>query len=321
MVEFGLTKSPFAFERNYHAKSISKSFRLPEDVYNEIMKYYDSKYGEENNLTKAFRSITLEKLDSICRERKTYQDLNLLMLIPKTDDIDMLNENSEVIAFFTSEDINNINQDLLKHDYSEDDILIKVDLSNYTHLEKVYHISKNLNPNCFKFDISNISSFDDFKIRLNKAYPKIDVSNSYIVPLMINNYLDIYRDGEFQSDTYNNTHEGIYIFVDYGLDNEGKENNRKLHCIIEWSYNYNKLNIEFNFVSDLTLIDSYPHEDNIMNNESIKNTIWFIGNDEDRKMTLLNMKENYEEINELVNDHLNRVNKMLKKEFPEVFYD
>ena len=148
MVEFGLTKSPFAFERNYHAKSISKSFRLPEDVYNEIMKYYDSIYGEENNLTKAFRSITLEKLDSICRERTYYQDLNIFMLIPKTDDINMLNENSEVIAFFTLDDITDINHELFK-DYSVDDITIKNNLTELE-LEEVYYIFKKLNPNCFK---------------------------------------------------------------------------------------------------------------------------------------------------------------------------
>ena len=50
MVKFRIDKSPFKFERNYHAKSVSKSFRLPEDVYEEIMKYYDGLYGEKNNL-------------------------------------------------------------------------------------------------------------------------------------------------------------------------------------------------------------------------------------------------------------------------------
>lgn len=320
MVEFGLTKSPFAFERNYHAKSVSKSFRLPEDVYNEIMKYYDSIYGEENNLTKAFRSITLEKIDSICRERKCYHDLNIFMLIPKTDDIKELNDKSEIISFFTSEDINNINQDLLKHDYSkEEDILIKNNLTAFK-LEGIYHISKILNPNCFKFDMSNVSSFDDFKIRLNKKYPKIDISNSYIVHLMINNYFDIYRDGEFQSVIFDNNHVGAYIFVDYGLNNEGKAINRKLHCIIEWSYNYNKLTINFKFTNDTTFHHLFK-EDEVMNNNDIKETILFASSDEDRKMTLLNMKENYEEMNEVLNNNLDRVNKMLKKEFPEVFYD
>lgn len=214
MTKFQIDKSPFKFERDYHAKSVSKSFRLPQDVYDELMDYYYSIHGEENNLTKAFNDIALEKLDIICRERKSYQDLNIMMLIPKTDDIDELNKKGEIIGFFNIDDISDLNQDLLVRDESDDTIRIIDNLPSHS-LESYYNIIKYINPSCFRFDMNDVSSFDDFKIRLNKAYPNIELDNSYFIQIELNNYFDIFRDGEFQSYLLNNTHIGAYAFIDY----------------------------------------------------------------------------------------------------------
>ena len=318
MVKFTIDKSPFKFERNYNAKNISKSFRLPEDVYNEIMKYYDSIHGESNNLTKAFNSIAIEKLDNICRERKSFQDLNILMLIPESDDVEVLNKESKIIGFFTIDDVSKLNQELLVRDESDDEIMIKHNLARST-IKESYDIIQFINPKCFDFNMNDVSSFDDFKIRLNKAYPRIDLSKAYIVQVELNNYFDIYRDGEFQSYMLNNLHMGAYVFFDYELEGDIARN-RKLYCFIRWNYNSNVLNIDFNFVSNAHFFNSFKEDDKV-DNKAINDEINFILNDEDRKKTLLEMKDNLKQISDDIYEQLDYVYTILEKEYPEVFDD
>ena len=317
--KFITDKSPFKFERNYHAKSISKSFRLPEDVFKELMVYYDGIYGEENNLTKAFNDLAIDKLDNICRERKAYQDLNIMMLIPKTDDLQELNKKSEIIGFFTVDDVSDLNQDLLIRDDSEDKILIRNELGHNT-IEQSYNFIKYINPNCFKFDMNDVSSIDDFKIRLNKAYPKIDLSNAYMVQFELNNYFDIFRDGEFQSSLLNNTHIGAYAFFDMDIKIDGASENRKLYCIIRWNYNSNILNLDFTFMPDIQFLRNFTKDD-IVDNKAIDDEIRFIFNDGDRKKALLDTKKEIEGYIKEFNLQLEIVEGMIKNEYPELSDD
>ena len=319
MAKFIIDDSPFKFKRNYNAKNISKSFRLPEDVYNEIMRHYDSIYGGENNIAKAFRDITLEKLDNICRERKSFQELNILMVIPKTDDINELNEKSEIIGFFSPDDFKDINHKILMRDEGDENpMMIKHNLTSHRSNEEYYEFIKYINPKCFNFNMKEVSSFKEFETKLNETYPQIDLSDSYIVGLEVNNYFDIYRDGEFQSDILNNTHVGAYVFVDYSLNYEGKTINRKLYCIVQWNYRFNVLNIDFEFCSYDKLM-LYFKKDEINDNESIKKVIRNIYFDEDRKEALINSKKEITLLIERLNKNLDRVNDMLKKDFPDVF--
>ena len=283
------------------------------------MDYYYSIHGEENNLTKAFNDIALEKLDIICRERKSYQDLNIMMLIPKTDDIDELNKKGEIIGFFNIDDISDLNQDLLVRDESDDTIRIIDNLHSHS-LESYYNIIKYINPSCFRFDMNDVSSFDDFKIRLNKAYPNIELDNSYFIQIELNNYFDIFRDGEFQSYLLNNTHIGAYAFIDYRINNDGESNNRKLYCIIKWSYTSNILNIDFDFVDEISF-NSNLKIDNVRDNEDIRIEVGYIVNGEDRKRALLQTRDEILSMKDRMENTLSSINKMLEKEYPEVFDD
>lgn len=311
MVKFRIDKSPFKFERNYHAKSVSKSFRLPEDVYEEIMKYYDGLYGEKNNLTKAFNNIVIEKLDNICRERKSYQDLNVMMLIPKTTNLEELNEKSEVIGLFHIDDVENFNKQFLFREENDDEIVIKYELNNHK-LESYYDFITHLNPNCFRFDMMGVSSFDDFKIRLNKHYHKIDLENAQILHFELNNYFDIFRDGEFQSDLLNNTHIGAYAFVDDMKD-------EKIYFNVDWSYSPdNMLNIEVIF-KDVKQFQKAYHKDDTVDNKHIFDCFVDIIHGNDRKKALLDLKKDMIESRTFLNKNIKHIDEILKRDYPEVF--
>ena len=283
------------------------------------MLYYDGIYGKENTPTKSFNDLAIEKLDNICRERKAYQNLNIMMLIPKTDDLEELNKKSEIIGFFTINDVSELNQDLLIRDDADDKIMIRNKLSYYN-FEQLYNFVKYINPKCFNFDMNDVSSHDDFKIRLNKAYPKTDLSNAYFVQFELNNYFDIFRDGEFQSHLLNNTHIGAYAFFDYGNVQDKNKINRKLYCIIQWNYNSNILNLDFTFMSNNQFMRNFVKDD-IVDNNAIDDEITFIYNDVDRKKTLLNTKKKLEEYIEEINEHLKLVELMIKEEYPELSDD
>lgn len=316
MVEFKINKSPFEFKRNYHAKSISKSFRLPEDVYNNIIVYFNEIYGENSAFTKGFNNLAIDKLNNLCRERKSYQDLNIVMLIPKTDDLEEINEKSEIIAFITIDDISNLNRDLLIMNEDEDENPnIKEPLEFYN-LETYYNNIKHINPKCFKFNIDDVSSFDDFKNRLNDDYKNIDLDNSYLVQVDLNNYFDVYREGEFQSFHVNNYHLGVCAFVEH----EGIDETRLLYCLIRWTYSSNILDINFKFLPFKNVMLNFKYDDKF-DNEYINEALSRIENGGDRKKTLLKMREEFIDMRDNLNENIDEINNVLMQLYPEVFDD
>lgn len=136
----------------------------------------------------------------------------------------------------------------------------------------------------------------------------------------VNNYFDIYRDGEFQSDILNNTHVGAYVFVDYSFYVEGKTLNRKLYCIVQWNYKFNVLNIDFEFCSYERFM-WYFKDDEIHDNGVIDEVIVNIFSDEDRKETLLNMRGKISSTIDELQRSLVVLNNILEYDYHEVFED
>jgi hypothetical protein len=233
-----MRKSPFHQEiKNSKTKSVS--FRLPIDAHDRLMKYFEANY-DFNAKTKGLNDLCFKQLDMLCDERKTFNNLECFMLLPKyTNDPDKLSISSQIIAIVNTEcDFRKgfNHQSPFNHDYKIDYTLSDFNFENFP-----MEIIANTKDSCvYRTNIKDLNSFYTFKDRQSQLYydyrfnqnedlPNLNVEDCYFVRFPLNNYLDVYRNGQYQKDNFNDFHEGIYAFYDL-------EAHSYLYCIIEWSY-------------------------------------------------------------------------------------
>lgn len=314
---FSMTQSPFHKNRNLNGKTQSISFRIPIEVYDDLKEYFSGLH-DENPITNGLKDFSINILNHVCMERKIFSKLNVILLIPKTDDIDELNEKTEIIGFF-NDDIDYV-KSLNTENYVGDipDYDIRYDLPSFEKDgEYINHFILKVIQNTrigsfYKIHNPSITSQDIFKEKLDELYPQIDLDKCYLVLTHLNNYFDEFRNGQFQSKEYNNYHDGAYVFTDY---NE----RRKLYCSISWIYSSDFENITF----DIKFMSELSFSTMVYNTEDKKfiDNFYKITSGEDFLVRLLENRKQILEIKETfdLEGRLAKTDEILKKNFPDEY--
>lgn len=303
---FTMSKSPFHKERNLKGKTKNIAFRLPIEAYEDLKNYFEGVYGEDGALSKGFKDLSYETLDSVCLERKNYNNLNVFMLIPKTDDLDDLHCFSEIFAFIDID--NDIEDDFNVVSRFEDDYNILYNLVDFNEENVPMGIFAHSKEFCLYRLRKDVvcDSLLSLKVGLYSLYPHLkdkNLDDFYMVRFPLNNYLDTFRNGQYQSLTYNNSHEGAFIFYDL-------VENRKLYSVIRWDYSpeSNHIFLDFLFYKPEDFSDViYSAEDEKLNEvyKEIRDTDY-------RKDGLIVFRER------LIED-LKLVDEAIRKEFPDEY--
>jgi len=235
-----LNKSPFYKERHHDKyvkgkRGVKVDFKISETAYNDLMKYFK---GMGLNKTEGFKQIIWDKLEMINTSRRTcFNNVEVIMLIPRSRSVDELNEESRIIGLYNTEsdfidEFNhldgfdksfNYRYDL--HGFYED--FFPMDIVNSTKESPIYRVNKR-----------DLQNWDSLYARLDELYG-LGNGDWDFVRFPLNNYLDVNREGQFQSPSYRGKHEGIYIFDDL--------NNKRLYCLLNWSYSLENKNVLFDF--------------------------------------------------------------------------
>jgi hypothetical protein len=298
---FRTYQSPFHKERNLQDKTTSVSFRLPTEAYNDLMDYFNNIF-DSNAKTNGFKKISLNALDMICSERKTYNNLECFMLIPKTDDIGELYD-SEIIVFI-NDDIDFENDFNLVSKFNDDYNLV-YSLYDFTEENVPFGIFTNVRESCLyrlRKDFA-LESWYSFTSALGTLYKDLNLDDCYIVRFPLNNYLDVFRDGQYQNETYKDDHIGAYVFEDIS-------SKRKIYCKIVWNYTHEMNLISFDLIFEPEsefINDIYKMNDKRLN-EAINDVI----TDKHRIDVLLEIRKNIE-------DELSFVDEILKNEYPDEY--
>lgn len=315
--QFSMTQSPFYKNRNLNGKTQSISFRIPIEVHDDLKKYFSGLH-DENPITNGLKDFSINILNQVCSERKIFSKLNLVLLIPKTDDVNELNEKTEIIGFF-NDDIDYV-KSLNTENYIGDipDYEIRYDLAPFEkNISFINYFIVNVIQNTkigtfYKIHNPSITSYDALKERLGELYHNINLDECYIVLVHLNNYFDEFRNGQYQSNQYNNYHEGAYVFTDY-------DERRKLYCCISWVYSSDFENITFNvkFTSETEFSTNVFHSED---KDFIDKFDKIITN-EDLLDSLLEQRERILEIKEMFNleGRLSNIDDLLKKNFPDEY--
>lgn len=242
-----MNKSPF-YKESHHikykkgVKQIKPNFKISPTAYNDLMRYFKANGLNE---TDGFRQMVWDKLAMIntFNQRRVFNNLELIMLLPKTDDRTELEDKSRIIALYNTdcdfkEGFNhrkgfdksfNYQYDL--RPFGEGFFREEMNIINSTKDSPVPQVSQG--------DLSRWETFFQRLDDLNKEEGwNLNLRNCYFVRCPLNNFLDVKRDGQYQSDLNSkNNHDGIYVFDDF---------KRRLYCIINWSYSGESENIGFN---------------------------------------------------------------------------
>ena len=208
-------------------------FKIPKSAYDDLMKYFR---GQGLNKSDGFNQLVHDKLAMINTSRRTiFNHIEMIMLIPRTEDLDELDEKSRIIALYNTKTdfIDEFNYEegfnkSLNYQYDLrdfDEIFFPMGIINSTKESQVKGVNQK--------DLWNWESFYE---RLDELYD-LKSNEWYFVRCPLNNYLDVNREGQFQHPQYRGDHLGIYIF-DYF-------NEKRIYLFLNWDYSHEHGNISF----------------------------------------------------------------------------
>lgn len=227
---FQVNQSPF-YKKEHHGKYIhgkpkkQKDMRIPISIYNDLDYYF-----KENGLnwTDGMLNVIYDKLDMINTSKRTiFNDVELIVIIPKTRSLSELNDKSIILAAYnTGTDFKNefIHDGGFKKTFN-----FNYELKDFSFLP--IDILMNLkNDAYFNLAASNPyvkGNWREYLQRLENHY-KLDLNKSYLVRFPLNNYLDVKREGQYQSSRLRGWHDGLYVFDDF--------NHHRLYFKLDWEY-------------------------------------------------------------------------------------
>jgi len=230
-----ISQSPFYKDSHYgkhiHGNpKIQKDMRISKSVYNDLMAYFK---GNGWNWTDGMNHIINEKLNMINTSKRTaFTDIEIVMVIPKTRNLEELNRKSFILTVYNTK--SDFNDSYVHHDGFNKVFNFNFELMDFSLLP--INILSNLKRTAdFHLNYSNpydnISEMDYYK-RLEEIH-EINLSKCYIVRFPLNNYLDINREGQYQSSRLRGWHDGLYVFDDF--------NHHRLYFRLEWEYQLQSL--------------------------------------------------------------------------------
>lgn len=247
-----LSKSPF-YKKSHHdtyvkgKESVKVDFKISETAYNDLMRYFK---GNGMTKTEGFKQIVWDKLEMIntFQTRRVFNNIEFIMIFPKTDDIDVLNEKVRVIALYNTE--NDFNDKFHHQKGFDNKFNYQYDMKLFSKSffdDEMRIINSTLESPVDRVNSGDIMSWDSLYNRLDELYG-LRPDSYYFVRCPLNNFLDIKRDGEFQSDDHQGEHDGIYAFHDF---------DKSLYCTINWNYSLESATILFdvNFIMMSDFLD------------------------------------------------------------------
>ena len=250
-----INQSPFYKEKHHEGKKDGKipDARIPKALEDDL--YY---YFEENglSLSDGIKQIVYEKMETINLERTCFYNVELIMLLPKTSNLDELNDKCEIIALYNTK--SDFAESYEYNDGFDDHFQIFFDMKefceDYFPLEHLNMMKESM---VFRVGFPEMMDWDSFSGKLSQLYPDLDMDNCYFIRFPLNNYMDIERQGQFQHPTHIGLHQGLYIFDEFGF--------RRFYLILKWRYDgFNLISFKYQFISIgqfMRIIKDSPHDD------------------------------------------------------------
>ena len=297
---FSTRQSPYHIDRASDKKHLSA--RIDKKVLDDLEKHFKN---QGLNFTEGLRMLFIKELDNLCLDKKTFNNLECFMLIPKTDDVLMLNNKSQVIAIVNTEAD-------FKETYNHkrpfnDDYNLTYDLIDFEskYLIDDLKILQNTKDSCvYNTSMNDLRHFEVFRKRQKELYSgngenfDLNVDDCYFVRFPLNNYLDELSEGQYQHKEYKENHIGVYVLHDVVRE-------RKLFLLTNFYY---LSEYEVQLQIDIELADERKVMHHILQSEDDKllEAMKEALSDKHRKDKLLELKQKRERNLLVIDDMIDR---------------
>lgn len=299
---FSTRQSPYHIDRS-SKKDVHLTLRIEKKVFEDLEKHFE--ISDDDSFSEGLRNLCFKELDNLCLDRKTFNNLECFMLIPKTDDIFMLNNKSQVIAIVNTETD-------FKETYNHkrpfnDDYNLTYDLIDFEgkYIIDDLKILQNTKDSCvFNTSMNDLRHFVLFRDRQRELYDGVgenfdlNVDDCYFVRFPLNNYLDEWSEGQYQHKEYKENHIGAYVLHDVVRE-------KKLFLL---TYFYYLSEYEVQLQIDIELVDEEKFMHHILQSEddklleAVKESL----SDKHRKNKLLELKQKMERNLLVINDMIDK---------------
>lgn len=224
---FETTQSPFQqideFRKTKGDRVSVRTDIAPED-YELIEKYikmrdpdFDPK--KKNNSfdnSKFVRELLMNFFNSITLEKKSFENLHIILLLPKTQDHDDLELKGEIVGVLEGEDVFLKNPFKYAHgDRNKFNFIFNIEEFNERNYKDLLFLNRKKNERLF-YNVSEDIQDDFFKVksRLSEVYHEFDLDECYYTIVNVNNYLDVLNEGQYTSNWSSFHHEGFIVLLD-----------------------------------------------------------------------------------------------------------
>ena len=298
---FEVENSPF--KEDYHGRKMPLNVRLEEDARKLLKEHFEGIYGKRKKdeaMTKGMTKLCHDYLETLCIERKNYNHLEVIMLIPKSIELEELDDKSQIIAFInTKYDFENLHHHVRRF---EGDYELTYELKEFNEGNFYYELEmlKNTKESCiFKTKKEDLKSFQLFKSRQAELYPDLDLDDCYFVRFPLNNFMDNQKEGvNHHYKIWKNNHLGAFVFH-YLNDNV------ELLLLIDWYYLAEvrqEVKIDYQFVPEDFFVESLMESGDDKIIEALDGVIA----QDFRQRKLMAMKSEYERRLDIINKFISR---------------
>ena len=194
----------------------------PED-YELIEKYiklrdpdFDPK--KKNNSfdnSKFVRELLMNFFNSITLEKKSFENLHIVLLFPKTQDADELELKGEIVGALEGEDVFLKNPFKYAHSKrNKFNFIFKLEDFNERNYNDLLLLNRKKERLFFQVSQDIQDDFYKVKSRLSDVYYDLDLDECYFTIVNVNNYLDVLNEGQYTSNWSSFHHEGFIVLLD-----------------------------------------------------------------------------------------------------------
>ena len=250
-----INQSPF-YKKEHHEGKDGRipDARIPKQLEEDLINYFE---GNGINKTDGIKQIIYEKMEKINTIGRTcFNNIELIMLLPKTNNLKELNDKSELIALYNTD--SDFDESYDYNDGFEKRFKILFDMKEFCEdFFPMEHLNMMKECKVFGLYFGEMMDWDSFSAKLGQKYEDLDIDDCYFVRFPLNNYLDVNRQGQFQHRKYMWRHRGLYVFDEFGF--------RRYYLIMDWRYGGDGLiSLDYEFIplrDFVTIMKDSPYED------------------------------------------------------------
>ena len=214
---FEIKQSLFYKERDLKTSGKDKPIqsRIAPEVREDLNDYLMKRYNTTEGVSSKFiHELIVDFLNNITLEKKSFENLHIILLLPKTQDPDELELKGEIVGVLEGEDVLKNPFKYAHGDRNKFNFIFNLEEFNERNYNDLLLLNRKKERLFFQVSQDIQDDFFKVKSRLSEVYHELDLDECYYTIVNVNNYLDVLNEGQYTSNWSSFHHEGFIVLLD-----------------------------------------------------------------------------------------------------------